>query len=695
MLVSSAVVFGVETPNVTGVYQQGGSWTVDCANCNKDTSVHVSNNGGSTFSDIKTGIDCTPPSDGSPCHISGLSGISKGNYVRACVGGTGGICSSAVKVTAGSASIDSSGKVKYNPPAGPASLPYPVTAPANTDTGNQSTGGGGAGTPSAQGEPGCAGSDGKRRIGGELVANCINWDNSNPALCKDDPANPYYFKNCTELPGAKRGTGVVASCFLYLIKGENFLTGPIATNEEITAQANVSRNLVAGERLTIKWGDGESDIESGPAQSPIKKTHKYMSNGNFTVSINLADPSTSSTLCSNSNQADWKKDVRVGAEEVEEKTVKIQITDIYDNQQAASQAIVGGIWNNDRCGPATDPDNVNNGPHCKIYNVSGGLGGTLTITAENNSSDTGQWIFDQKSTNYLCVRYISNKANRWDVKCTQIFVSQEAGTGGTPAPQGGQPTPPPKQPGEADAAACRNQGKIWCNNRCEGGKELGCGCITDTSSGRQIFSCPNMQYPGDCSGEDKKSCGGQCFDTSNCPTKQADCDSSGKAVCRNVPQQPPTQQPPSGGRQGGGGSSGGGAGTGSSGDGGRVAPGSLGLGAACTDNRECAGSNTVCIHRPEASDPNLKQCSVVSNELPLPTGLPLGAICLLDYQCGMIHDPSYCDKQQQICVLPNDIPAGSIAVGGLCNNSSQCRDVLVCLNNKCTNTRERGEPSEF
>ncbi|MBI2005400.1 MAG: hypothetical protein HYS80_01410 [Candidatus Aenigmarchaeota archaeon] len=128
-------------------------------------------------------------------------------------------------------------------------------------------------------------------------------------------------------------------------------------------------------------------------------------------------------------------------EEGPERTVKIQVTDIYDSQEAADRAAnptIFGTWTDDQCGSGFG----NFHPRCKVFNVMGKNGDNLTLEAEGSfGNDTGYWTFSKESKGWLCVRYMSNKPDRWHIKCTQVFntAADRAVTTPTPSPS---PTTP-------------------------------------------------------------------------------------------------------------------------------------------------------------------------------------------------------------------------------------------------------------
>lgn len=387
-LIGYTLTHAQSAPNITGIYNEGSNLIVDCYNClgpNKASNTGTLNKRGGTSASVN--ITVKNPSDsgdeGGKITVPDSLGAKYADYLQLC---TSSGCSNFIYVSAGATKA---GDIKVNPQTGQSEY---VKTPPPAEI--------------AQTLPTCT-----------------------LRLVTDNPA----------------GQSVTNGETLDVIEGE-------AVSASLTLSAEPPSTITLPK---IDWGDGEIQ----QMQLTSDKTN-YTAVNNGLRDIGYRRVTVNYPYCSNeavvfirrqSNLAapkppeaklsELKLDQDLEAEE--KRTIKLQVTDIYDSPQAAEKAANPQKYTNDPADFPTWTDNqcgsgfVNFHPRCKVFNVKDKKDGNLILEAEGSSSDSGYWSFTKESTGWLCVRYISNKPNRWDVKCTQVFESAtyqaQGSSGGTPS----------------------------------------------------------------------------------------------------------------------------------------------------------------------------------------------------------------------------------------------------------------------
>lgn len=118
------------------------------------------------------------------------------------------------------------------------------------------------------------------------------------------------------------------------------------------------------------------------------------------IDASLAIPSTTPTTPNPSKGPD-------------EYTVEAQITDLYAGAKEASRAIHEGKWNSEQCAPNIK-FSIGAGQSCIKEPV------LSKLSPGERISPMSYLTFTNNKTESVCVRYISNRPNRWHVICKKI-----------------------------------------------------------------------------------------------------------------------------------------------------------------------------------------------------------------------------------------------------------------------------------
>lgn len=510
-LATYSLVHAQTSPGISAVYNQGSNVMVDCSVClgpNRAASTGTLNkqSGGSASVTINAKNPSDSGDETGTIVVPSSLGVKFGDYVQLC---TNLGCTNYIYVNAGATNANPSqpGAIQYNPQTGqsqyvttPPPREIPVTLPTctlslvtndstlpqtkNGDTIKLADGASVSVTLSLSSKPPVT-----------TPLPYIDWDHGQrtPMSASGDlaftVANPKlqvegfgrisviypYCSNKAEIYVVPATTSVKSNvplsagggdfdCALHIFRnGTEVQSGDsIRSGDQLNAVLNVSGGTPRSE--SVIWGDLGSTSMTGVYQgnkvvytSDPNSPKTITADKDITMNVAIRDGS----ICKQSPVIPLK--VLGGAE----RTVQIQVTDIYDTQDQAQEAAqpkdktTSPTWTDNQCGSSFG----NYSPRCKVFTVTGKNGDDLKIQAKGSTTDTGFWSFTKDSKQSLCVRYMSNVQNHWKIACSSIseFKQPENAGGQTAAPTTAAPT--------TANQGCPD-GQILCGGTCQ--RLIGC-----------------------------------------------------------------------------------------------------------------------------------------------------------------------------------------------------------------------------